>query len=1757
MHHPRPTVRRGASLPLGTARALLALSVLSAPLVPTLRAQQVVPVGGGSYATHPSPSEDSPGHDVTGVNTRPLYIEDSAASLPIPTNEWWTDLIVSPYAGDLWARPFTVSANAAGIRISYPTTWNASGTAFALGTALEVTGDVVPVPDASDVMMADFEGGAYPAGRTRSGTAFAAAPAAGTLGGQSAVGGYLGSGLANSFNGGDGPTGSLVSPSFTVDRDYISFLVGGGNHPGVAEVRLVVGGSTVMSATGVNSENLRWVTWNVSAYAGQTARIEVVDNATGGWGHILADQIFRTNSTEAPAARYATTFSPASAKALRWGDWNVAFRMRQPSGPFMDVSLARGVPYVWLETSNVRPRLRTGAAAQFYDAAGAPLSFPATTDRFAVVIDGKAYGVHAPAGSSFTRSGEFVSSVPGAGYLVVSALPGIADLNTFHARAFAVPRGSALSWSYSPASGKISTSWSLDTVALQGSNLDTIQGWLPHHYRGTSHNLSFLPGVSYATPRGAMQTVVGRSGWQIDYPFEGIAPTLPLPQVLGKANDFNPATLKKYLDDYAAEDGYGGDTYWGGKSLTQLADYMLAAKQAGNTTAYEALKHTLRVALADWFTYTPGETENYFARYDRWKALVGFNDSYGSHEFVDHHFHYGYFTRSAGLLAFEDPSFAADFGPMATLVAKQYANWDRADTNFPFLRTFDVWGGHSYAGGFSSPGGNNQESSSEAIQSWAGLFMLGSALGDTAMRDAGAMGYVMERAAVREYWLDVHGDILPDAYGQSSTGILFDGGQAYATYFSGDPAWMYGIQWLPVATHLSYLGWDRAFSKELMADMIDDRPVTLLGGVAGGSRYSLWEARQSWHGIADNALNQTAAIADITNAIRNAYLHNPGYVGALNASNPLYNAATGQLHFTVNGDGSLSFPPAYWTPATLPASLTPPNANPSTPFEDPVTWNLWQYLGINYTPDAGRMLDLYYYDVRGYTAAETSQAADVYSRMGDGLGNVVLGFAAQYDPDFYADVHAALWARNDPVARATSMAGWVYYTAFSNRGLGVPDPSRHTSAPTSQAYRHPDTGAYRYVVYNPASTQQTVTVYQSATGAALGSFPVPARTLVSHGLDQALNNIVVSASNPARTIQPGQTVQFTATGYDQYGATFPLGTVNWSVNAGGVINASGLFTATANADPVIVTATSGGQVRAYSFRVGAAPVLSGVAVSPGFERVVAGGGLAFTASGLDQYGDAIALGAVSWTTSVPGASISAGGVFTAGAAGTGHVSASAGSLVGSSVVSVQAVQANLALGTTPTASNSLGGNTPLMAVDGNPGTRWESPSGLDNQTFIIDLGARHDLTRVFIDWEPAYAATYQVQVSDSASGPWQTIRDVTKTNAADDDLAVSGAGRFVRLNLLTRATGYGFSFFEVQVYGWLRGEAVAPAVVRLSPAGATVRSGRALSYQAYAFDSASRGGPVAASAWSVTGGGSIDTSGVFSASVVGGPFTVSGSVGGVVGQTSVTVSAGDSQPVELVNVAPGKTASASSVEGAGTPAASAIDGNAGTRWSSAASNDQYIEVDLGAPTDIRRVVLKWETAYGSAYRIQVMNTTAEAWTTVVTETAGDGGEDSHDVAVVARHVRMQGDARGTPWGYSLWEFEILAPQAPGANLALGKTATASSQENAARAPGLAVDGSATTRWSSQFNNDEWLQVDLGSSRSLSSVTLVWEGAYASSYVIEGANVAGGPWIQLAADPAGNGGTDTLTVSGSYRYVRMRGITRATPWGYSLWEFEIR
>jgi len=147
--------------------------------------------------------------------------------------------------------------------------------------------DVAPRPR---IVLADFEGPGYGNWKV-TGEPFGKTPAAGTLPNQQQVTGFLGKGLVNTYLGGDGPHGTLTSPAFEISRKFITFLIGGGGQAGQTCINLLIDGKIVHTATGKDNEKLQWQFWSVTEFQGRQAQIEIVDRASGGWGHINIDQI--------------------------------------------------------------------------------------------------------------------------------------------------------------------------------------------------------------------------------------------------------------------------------------------------------------------------------------------------------------------------------------------------------------------------------------------------------------------------------------------------------------------------------------------------------------------------------------------------------------------------------------------------------------------------------------------------------------------------------------------------------------------------------------------------------------------------------------------------------------------------------------------------------------------------------------------------------------------------------------------------------------------------------------------------------------------------------------------------------------------------------------------------------------------------------------------------------------------------------------------------------------------------------------------------------------------------------------------------------------------------------------------------------------------------------------------------------------------------------------------------------------------------
>ena len=486
-------------------------------------------------------------------------------------------------------------------------------------------------------------------------------------------------------------------------------------------------------------------------------------------------------------------FSPQSALISHWSDYMIAFVLQDGSAE-VRVTLMQGSPLVWLEFTNAEPTITNpdpNALTVFQHTAG-----NTTTLAVAVLTD------------NLTAE----------------------DLQPY---AFRIPRNTQITYDYLSNQSLLRTQFHISYQDIVPTNANGIwQGFLPHHYYNTHTDIAFAP-ATYATPRGEMRLARGND-FTIDYSVHGMLPFFPVPY--DSLSGYDPNLMRSLCAEYAIVGSFGADTYWGGKGLTQMAHYMTTAYQMGDTATFELAKSRLRATLIDWYTYTVGEDQYYFAYYDRWGALVGFDPSYDSDTFNDHHFHYGYFVYASALLCMLDDDFRQQYGPMARLVALDYANpyrstsaqqssiFKRSDlptsaqrsTSFPTFRTFNPYLGHSFAGGMGNEGnGNGQESSSESMQGWGGVWMLGAALGDEDLMEAGIYGYTLEARGTAEYWFDRgRRNIDYSKYLHPYCCNLTMQGVGWWTWFSGDPVWMHSIQWLPISPILqNYLTEDRAFAR--------------------------------------------------------------------------------------------------------------------------------------------------------------------------------------------------------------------------------------------------------------------------------------------------------------------------------------------------------------------------------------------------------------------------------------------------------------------------------------------------------------------------------------------------------------------------------------------------------------------------------------------------------------------------------------------------------------------------------------------------------------------------------------------------------------------------------------------------------------------------------------------------------------------------------------------------------------------------------
>lgn len=1256
-------------------------------------------------------------------------------------------------------------------------------------------------------------------------------------------------------------------------------------------------------------------------------------------------------------------FKPASADLDSWHDWGFGFLMKDNEKE-MSVTLAHGMPFTWVETKNLEVQLRTKNAT-YYSKNGA-LQLPYTGSEIAVQIGDDVYGVYVPTGTVFSEKNgllEVAFSSPNQQYLSIGVLPERSDLMTFAEYAYVIPRKTEVTWNYNETTGIVETKWQIQTENLKGgTQKDVLQGFIPHHYKNSTFTFPFLS-YEYQTPRGKMKMAKGNS-FTISYKFNGMLPYFAVPEEdAALKNPYQKERMKQLISEYADRGGFGADTYWGGKGLIQMGLYMTFAHEMGETELFEKCRKRLKDVLVNWLTYTPGENSFFFARYDRWGALVGYDTSYDSDTFNDHHFHYGYYTYAASLLALFDDDFKNNYGEMITLIAKDYANWDKNDTQFPFFRTFDPWAGHSYAGGLGDGNGNGQESTSEAMQGWGGMYLLGMATGNKTMRDAGIFGWTLESRGVAEYWFDRDKENIDyTRYPRPYNSNLTSQGIGWWTWFSGDPVWMHSIQWMPISPCQNHLYEDLEFAR--------------------------WDYTTMWNSK----------------------------------------------------------------------------------------------------------------EVGDWTTAKQTEGSPASLSYESGLGNVVLSYLQIFDADSAASVFDTMWNADMPIAKNPDTGGISYYITHSHRTYGDICWDIHADIPTATTYKDAKTGKMTFVVYNPESTEKMVNFYKD--GAITKTIKAPARRMTAYSDAPILTSVEIV--KPASVVvEPGKTLQLKALLYDQYGATID-GSVTWSIsqNQGGSISTSGLFTAGATkGTSAVITIKSGTISDNITLKVNDKPVLQSAEISPRQPYLQVGQTLEHTLLMKDQYGE-VYTAPVDWQMLFDGKVVKTDSILNLSTIGKYTVKATVEGKTYSTEIFLSPTFGNIALNKEAKSSSEENAGTLTKSVnDGDYGSRWGSEHK-DPQWVYIDLGTTSYVSQVVLAWEAAYSSLYEIQISDDKQS-WETVETRVGLGGTET-IEVNRDARYVRMYGRERATTYGHSLLEFEIYG-VPPMGATPQLfgIDLQPSMKQIKEGEEITLKATGYDQFGDEMTINPTYRVISGEGTVSAQGVFRPTKYG-TAVVEAKVNSLTSKATFIVE--EAIKLNTISISPKRT--------------QLVKGESITFTSVAA--DQF---NAPFPAD------------GITYRIR-----------------GNGGSISGatftgDVIGDFEIIAGYGGIEDTAF--------VKVAELSDVNLALHKSVSVSSHENWATLPVYVNDGDYNTRWGSAFSEPEFVQVDLQEGFVIDKIKLFWDnGAYATSYRID-VSLNEEDWTTVYTQQSGRGGDETITFPEvAAQYVRLWCLKRSSGYGSSIYELEV-
>ena len=553
-------------------------------------------------------------------------------------------------------------------------------------------------------------------------------------------------------------------------------------------------------------------------------------------------------------------FEPEPAKLAKLSDWAIDISMARGADEML-ATVSHASPYVYFRLSRGDVRLRLPAPAERLDAG-------TDTRVLGLSVKGSAYAVFGPTGVRWEQVSptEWLGRLPaGSGYFSAATLPdGKAQtLALFSRHAYAFVQDTRATWRFDQPTSKVHTTYKVSTQVMEGADNGPLMGLYPHQWFNNASVADKL-GASYDSIRGKIR-LLAASEFKTELTYQGTVPHWPALKAgprLAEFNDLLKTDLRKrreMIPGQENKDNWRTSIYWQGKGLARAMQVAAVAEQQGDLEGRDQLITLVKERMEFFFS---GPRKSYFHYNKGLGTVVAYPDEFFSVEQMnDHHFHYGYWIRVAAEIAMRDPAWAArdKWGGMVEFLIKDIANTQRGAADFPYLRNFDTYEGHSWASGLGDGGfGNNQESSSEALNAWAGLILWGEVTGNRELSDLGIYLFTTEANAINHYWFDIHGLVFPPEYKDVETSMVFGAKYAHNTWWTDEPRQIKGINLLPMAQFSTYLGRDPAYVKRNVGTLPGDMKKFL----DRGKNYSQFP-KDGWQDIFTKYL----ALADPTAAL--------------------------------------------------------------------------------------------------------------------------------------------------------------------------------------------------------------------------------------------------------------------------------------------------------------------------------------------------------------------------------------------------------------------------------------------------------------------------------------------------------------------------------------------------------------------------------------------------------------------------------------------------------------------------------------------------------------------------------------------------------------------------------------------------------------------------------------------------------------------------------------------------------------------------